>query len=129
MHFPMIGKNFRVGGGRDSSHKGYKGHKAGGKKSGREAGGGNPQEHHAPRFADIERREGSGWPVGARSSRPRFPFHTPPASWPVGLHLDPEPLVQRLRDAPVSAHRKRLQQFNLSVIAPEKHLCGRSSGF
>ena len=42
---------------------------------GREAGGGN----HAPRFADIERREGSGWTVGARAARPRFPFHSPPA--------------------------------------------------
>ncbi len=42
---------------------------------GREAGGGN----YAPRFADIERRAGSGWTVGARAARPRFPFHFPPA--------------------------------------------------
>ena len=88
----MIGKNFRVGRGMDSSHKGHKGHKAGGKKSGREAGGGNPQEHPEPRFADrnglaragtgienhenhsadMETREGCGWNSGARATRPHF---------------------------------------------------------
>jgi hypothetical protein len=81
--FPMIGKIFhafsndwkkfsREENRKDFSHKGHKGHKAGGKKSGRNAGGGKLQEHHAPRFAEIERRAGSGCTAGARAARPHF---------------------------------------------------------